>query len=114
MLTDVADWVQDAAKEQLRRKRKRQETKGFFERGGRAGWRYKFWESYEAAQGWIVVTIIGKTNHAANVGCSYDNTFHLVEFKERLTNMYRCCNRIECSFLKYYYRVAFGYQAWTL
>ncbi|TVY84296.1 putative chloride channel protein, partial [Lachnellula suecica] len=53
------DWVQDAAKEQLRRKVRRKETAGFFERGGRAGWRYKIWESYEAAQGWIVVTLIG-------------------------------------------------------
>ncbi|TVY33381.1 putative chloride channel protein [Lachnellula subtilissima] len=53
------DWVQDAAKEQLRRKVRRNETAGFFERGGRAGWRYKIWESYEAAQGWIVVTLIG-------------------------------------------------------
>ena len=54
------DWVQDAAKEQLRRKVKRKETAGFFERGGRAGWRYSAWESYDAAQGWIVVTIIGE------------------------------------------------------
>lgn len=53
------DWVQDAAKEQLRRKVRRKETAGFFERGGRAGWRYRIWESYEAAQGWIVVTLIG-------------------------------------------------------
>ncbi|KAI9053062.1 hypothetical protein LZ554_003331 [Drepanopeziza brunnea f. sp. 'monogermtubi'] len=53
------DWVQDAAKEQLRRKIRRKETAGFFERGGHAGWRYKLGESYEAAQGWIVVTLIG-------------------------------------------------------
>jgi len=53
------DWVQDAAKEQLRRKVRRKETAGFFERGGRAGWRYKLGDSYEAAQGWIVVTLIG-------------------------------------------------------
>jgi chloride channel 3/4/5 len=53
------DWVQDAAKEQLRRKVRRKETAGFFERGGHAGWRYRFWESCEAAQGWIVVTLIG-------------------------------------------------------
>lgn len=56
----MIDWVQDAAKEQLRRKVRRKETAGFFERGGRAGWRYTFWESYDAAQGWIVVTIIGE------------------------------------------------------
>ncbi|PBP18334.1 voltage gated chloride channel [Diplocarpon rosae] len=43
----------------LRRKARRKETAGFFERGGHAGWRYKLGESYEAAQGWIVVTLIG-------------------------------------------------------
>ncbi|RFU33546.1 hypothetical protein B7463_g2819, partial [Scytalidium lignicola] len=53
------DWVQDAAKEQARRKIRRKETAGFFERGGRAGWRYKLWQSYDAAQGWIVMTLIG-------------------------------------------------------
>ncbi|CAG8970803.1 hypothetical protein HYALB_00001590 [Hymenoscyphus albidus] len=53
------DWVQDAAKEQIQRKVRRKETAGFFERGGHAGWRYKFWESYDAAQAWIVVTLIG-------------------------------------------------------
>ena len=26
---------------------------------GRPGWRYRLWESYDASQGWIVVTIIG-------------------------------------------------------
>ena len=56
----MLDWVQDAAKEQIRRKVRRKETAGFFERGGRAGWRYKLWESYDAAQGWIVVTLIGE------------------------------------------------------
>lgn len=59
-LTCTSDWVQDAAKEQLRRKVQRKETAGSFERGGRAGWRYKLWESYDAAQGWIVVTLIGE------------------------------------------------------
>ncbi|KAH8593473.1 chloride channel [Bisporella sp. PMI_857] len=53
------DWVQDAAKEQLRRKIRRKETAGFFKRGGQAGWRHQLRESYDAAQGWIVVTIIG-------------------------------------------------------
>jgi len=59
------DWVQDAAKEQIRRKIRRKETAGFFERGGRAGWRYKLWESYDAAQGWIVVTLIGEHIYVA-------------------------------------------------
>ncbi|KAL2067813.1 hypothetical protein VTL71DRAFT_15909 [Oculimacula yallundae] len=52
------DWVQDAAKEQLRTKVRRKENTGLFARGGHAGWRYKLWESYETAQGWIVVALI--------------------------------------------------------
>ncbi|PQE23923.1 voltage gated chloride channel protein [Rutstroemia sp. NJR-2017a WRK4] len=58
-LTTFKDWVQDAAKEQIRRKVRKRETAGFFERGGHAGWRYRLWESYDAAQAWIVVTLIG-------------------------------------------------------
>ncbi|EDN92530.1 hypothetical protein SS1G_08393 [Sclerotinia sclerotiorum 1980 UF-70] len=50
---------EDAAKEQIRRKIRKEQTAGFFESGGRAGWRYKLWESYDAAQAWIVVTLIG-------------------------------------------------------
>lgn len=53
------DWVQDAAREQQRRKARRQERAGFFEREGRLGWRRKAWEAYDAGQGWIVVTLIG-------------------------------------------------------
>lgn len=53
------DWVRDAAREQQRRKAKRQEQAGFFEREGGVGWRRKLWESYDAAQGWIVVSLIG-------------------------------------------------------
>lgn len=53
------DWVQDAAREQLRRKARRQEAAGFFEANGRLGWRRKLWESYDAGQAWIVVTLIG-------------------------------------------------------
>lgn len=53
------DWVQDAAREQQRRKARRQERAGFFEREGRLGWRRKLWEAYDAGQGWIVVTLIG-------------------------------------------------------
>lgn len=53
------DWVQDAAREQLRRKARRQERAGFFEREGRVGWKRKFIEAYDAGQGWIVVSLIG-------------------------------------------------------
>lgn len=52
------DWVQDAAQERLRRKARRRTTASAFDRG-RTSWRYKLWESYDAAQGWIVVTLIG-------------------------------------------------------
>ncbi|TKA55875.1 putative chloride channel protein, partial [Friedmanniomyces simplex] len=53
------DWVQDAARENQRRKARRVERAGFFEREGRLGWRRKVWEAYDAGQGWIVVTLIG-------------------------------------------------------
>ena len=53
------DWVQDAAREQLRRRARRKEHAGFFARKGRFGVRYKVWEAYDAGQAWIVVTIVG-------------------------------------------------------
>ncbi|KAI9803353.1 MAG: glycerol ethanol, ferric requiring protein [Piccolia ochrophora] len=53
------DWVQDAAREELRRKARRREHAGSFHRNGRIGWRRKLWESYDAGQAWIVVTLIG-------------------------------------------------------
>ncbi|KAI1881303.1 hypothetical protein JX265_000129 [Neoarthrinium moseri] len=52
------DWVQDAAREQMRRKARRRRTAGLFD-NGKVTWRYKLWESYDAAQGWIVVTLVG-------------------------------------------------------
>lgn len=52
------DWVQDAARDQLRRRARRKESK-FFERDGVLGWRRKVWESYDAAQAWIVITLVG-------------------------------------------------------
>lgn len=52
------DWVQDAAREQARRKVKARRAAGLFEHG-QTTWRHRVWESYDAAQGWIVVTIIG-------------------------------------------------------
>ncbi|KAI1100664.1 chloride channel protein [Jackrogersella minutella] len=51
------DWVQDAAQERLRRKTRRRRNVRFD--NGKVSWRYKLWESYDAAQGWIVVTLIG-------------------------------------------------------
>jgi chloride channel 3/4/5 len=53
------DWVQDAAREAQRRKARRQERAGHFERGGQLGWRRKISEAYAAGQGWIVVSLIG-------------------------------------------------------
>ncbi|KIX08449.1 uncharacterized protein Z518_03105 [Rhinocladiella mackenziei CBS 650.93] len=52
------DWVQDAAQEQLRRRARRRESR-FFERDGVLGWRRRLWESYDAAQAWIVITLVG-------------------------------------------------------
>lgn len=53
------DWVQDAVHEQARRRAKRREGFGFWEREGAFGWRRKVSESYDAGQAWLVVTIVG-------------------------------------------------------
>ena len=53
------DWVQDAAQEQLRRRKRRRETASFFNRDGVLGWRRKVWEAYNAATAWMVVTLVG-------------------------------------------------------
>lgn len=53
------DWVQDAAREQLRRKARRQEKQGFFERGRGPTWRRKLYDAYDAGQAWIVVSLVG-------------------------------------------------------
>jgi chloride channel 3/4/5 len=53
------DWVQDAARAQLRRKTRRQEQAGIYERYGRYGWRRRLWDTYDAGQAWIVVTLVG-------------------------------------------------------
>ena len=55
---NTIDWVQDAAREQLRRRARRQERAGF-SREGSLGWRRLLWEAYDAGQGWIVVTLCG-------------------------------------------------------
>ncbi|KAK5216406.1 glycerol ethanol, ferric requiring protein [Exophiala xenobiotica] len=52
------DWVQDAAQAQVRRRARRKESR-FFERDGVLGWRRRVWESYDAAQAWIVITLVG-------------------------------------------------------
>lgn len=52
------DWVQDAAQEQLRRKARRRKNAGLYAHS-KPTWRHRLRESYDAAQGWIVVTIIG-------------------------------------------------------
>ncbi|OAL54588.1 chloride channel protein 3 [Pyrenochaeta sp. DS3sAY3a] len=61
------DWVQDAAREQLRRKARRKarstigagDHKRVFLGRGRGKWRRKIAEAYDAGQAWIVVTLVG-------------------------------------------------------
>ena len=50
------DWVQDAAREQLRRRARRLASD--HARGG-GSLRRKVWELYDAGQAWIVVTLVG-------------------------------------------------------
>lgn len=57
-LPPITDWVQDAARERLRRKARRRQTAGLYDTG-QVDWRHKVKTAYEDAQGWIVVTIIG-------------------------------------------------------
>jgi chloride channel 3/4/5 len=53
------DWVQDAVQEQARRRARRNEARGFWDSEGTFGWRRKLWESYDAGQAWLVVTLVG-------------------------------------------------------
>ena len=53
------DWVQDAAREQLRRRARRRENAGFFAREGTLGWRRKIYDLYDAGQAWLVMTLVG-------------------------------------------------------
>ncbi|KKK26491.1 chloride channel protein [Aspergillus rambellii] len=53
------DWVQDAVHEQARRRVKRHERFGFWERESTFKWRQKVRESYDAGQAWLVITIVG-------------------------------------------------------
>ncbi|EPS40235.1 hypothetical protein H072_5966 [Dactylellina haptotyla CBS 200.50] len=51
------DWVQDAAKAQLQRRLQQRSAGNFI--SGTVGWRRRIWESYEAGQAWIVVSLVG-------------------------------------------------------
>lgn len=53
------DWVQDAVHEQARRRARRKDGSGFWDKEGTLGWRRKLRESYDAGQAWLVVTIVG-------------------------------------------------------
>ncbi|KAJ5619915.1 hypothetical protein N7510_003899 [Penicillium lagena] len=53
------DWVQDAVHEQARRRAKRRSGQGFWDQEGTFGWRRKLYESYDAGQAWLVVTLVG-------------------------------------------------------
>jgi chloride channel 3/4/5 len=56
------DWVQDAAREQLRRKARRKQRDSYsvgLGGGGTIGWRRRLYEAYDAGQAWIVVTLVG-------------------------------------------------------
>jgi len=69
------DWVQDAAREQIRRRTRRKDATPFFQRDGTWAWRRKLWESYDAAQAWVVVTlvaiVIGLIAAALNIVTEY-------------------------------------------
>ena len=53
------DWVQDAAREQLRRKERRLQSSDAYGRRGDWNLRQRAWELYDAGQAWIVVTLVG-------------------------------------------------------
>jgi chloride channel 3/4/5 len=53
------DWVQDAVYEQSRRRAKRRSGTGFWDQEGIFKWRRKVYESYDAGQAWLVVTLVG-------------------------------------------------------
>ncbi|KAJ5757757.1 uncharacterized protein N7511_006451 [Penicillium nucicola] len=53
------DWVQDAVYEQSRRRAKRRSGTRFWDQEGILGWRRKVYESYDAGQAWLVVTLVG-------------------------------------------------------
>lgn len=88
------DWVQDATKAQLQRRIVRRRKEGFFGRGGGTrGWRRKLWESYDAGQAWIVITIIGEILRFSRDKYEEEGMGWLTE--------YRCGYRNECILLEY-------------
>ncbi|CAI4210642.1 unnamed protein product [Parascedosporium putredinis] len=52
------DWVQDAAREQARRRARRREVASLYDHGP-PGLRQRLWITYDAIQGWLVITLIG-------------------------------------------------------
>lgn len=50
------DWVRDAAREQQRRKAQKLLN---LDSAGNDGWKRRLWESYDAGQAWIVVSLVG-------------------------------------------------------
>ncbi|SPN99576.1 related to chloride channel [Cephalotrichum gorgonifer] len=52
------DWVQDAAREQARQRVRRREVAGLYDRGS-PGLRQRLLVTYDAIQGWLVITLIG-------------------------------------------------------
>ena len=53
------DWVQDAVYEQNSRRADWRTGGGFWNKEGVFGWRRKVYESYDAGQAWLVVTLVG-------------------------------------------------------
>lgn len=51
--------MQDAAREEARRRARRREIEGASRRNGGVNWRRQLAESYDAGQAWLVVTLIG-------------------------------------------------------
>jgi chloride channel 3/4/5 len=56
---DCVDWVQDAARTQVRRKARRQDRTGISQITGKSSLSRQIWDMYDAGQAWIVVTLVG-------------------------------------------------------
>lgn len=53
------DWVQDAAHDQSRKRSRRKENAGSFDRDGYLAWTRRLKDIYDAGQAWIVVILVG-------------------------------------------------------